>query len=128
LPHYRNAAKHGEYGLCYDVDERTGEFTYLLGVAFDDNADDSKIESDMRKVEISSGLYAVFTTPKAPSEQYPQAIADTWEEILTRWLPEARYEYDEARLDFEAYDERDHAELHDNMVQMDIYVPIQPRE
>ena len=31
--------KHGEYGLCCEVDEQTGEFMYLLGVAFDDKAD-----------------------------------------------------------------------------------------
>jgi len=121
-------AIHGEYGLCYDVDEKTGAFMYLLGVAFDDNADDAKIEPDMRKVEIPGGLYAVFTTPKVPSEQYPQSIADTWEQILTQWLPQSQYEYDDLRLDFEAYDERDHAWLHDNMVQMDICVPIRERE
>lgn len=121
-------AVHGEYGLCFDVDETTGEFTYMLGVTFDKNADNSKIESDMRKVEIPGGLYAVFTTPKMPSEQYPKAIADTWVEILTRWLPESKYEYDETRLDFEAYDERDHAWLHNNMVQMDICVPIRERK
>ena len=120
-------AKHGEFGLCFDVDEKTGEFTYLLGVEFDSGADEGKIEPDMRKVEMPGGLYAVFTTPKAPDEQYLQSIADTWAEILTRWLPESPYEYDDERLDFEAYDERDHAELHDNMVQMDICVPIRKR-
>jgi AraC family transcriptional regulator len=120
-------AKHGEYGLCYDVNEKTGEFMYLLGVAFDDNADDTKIESDMRKVEVPGGLHAIFTTPKVPDEQYPQAIADTWEKILTQWLPESQYEYDDARLGFEAYDERDHAWLYENMVQMDIYVPVRER-
>ncbi len=120
-------AVHGEFGLCFDVDDATGEFTYLLGVRFDKDADSSKIEPDMRKVEMQGGLYAVFTTPKLPSEEYPKAIADTWVEILTRWLPESKYEYDETRLDFEAYDERDHAWLHNNMVQMDICVPIRER-
>jgi AraC family transcriptional regulator len=117
-------AEHGEYALCFDVDEADGAFTYLLGVAFGEGADEANIGPDMRKVEIPGGLYAVFTTPKAPSEQYPQSIADTWAEILTRWLPASPYEYDDARPDFEAYDERDHAWLHDNMVQMDIYVPV----
>lgn len=121
-------AVHGEYGLCFNVDEATGEFTYMLGVTFDKNADNSKIELDMRKVEILGGLYAVFTTPKVPNEQYPKAIADTWVEILTCWLPESKYEYDETRLDFEAYDESDHAWLHNNMVQMDICVPIRERK
>jgi AraC family transcriptional regulator len=120
-------AVHGEYGLCFDVDEATGEFTYMLGVTFDNGADSAKIEPDMRKVELPGGLYAVFTTPKVPDAHYPKAIADTWIEILTGWLPQSKYEYDETRLDFEAYDERDHAWLHDNMVQMDICVPIRDR-
>ena len=117
-------AKHGEYALCFDVDEKTGEFMYLLGVSFDKNADIAKIEPDMRKVEMPGGLYAVFTTPKVPDEQYTQSIADTWEKILTGWLPESQYEYDEIRLDFEAYDDRDHG----NIVQMDICVPIRERK
>ena len=117
-------AKHGEYAFCFDVDEKTGEFMYLMGVSFDSNADLTKIESDMRKVDMPGGLYAVFTTPKASDEQYPQSIADTWEGILTNWLPGSQYEYDDARLDFEAYDERDHGDI----VQMDICIPIRQRE
>ena len=74
----------------------------------------------MRKVEMPGGLYAVFTTPKVSDEQYPQSIAETWGEILTGWLPGSQYEYDDTRLDFEAYDERDHGDI----VQMDICVPI----
>lgn len=113
-------AKHGEFGLCFDVDESTGEFTYMLGVTFDPNADEGHIEEDMRKLEIPGGLYAVFTTPKVPDEQYAQSIADTWAKALTCWLSESPYKYDEARLGFEAYDERDHGD----MVQMDICIPI----
>ena len=119
---------HGEYALGFDIDEKNGEFTYMLGVAFDSHADEKKIEQDMQKVDIIGGLYAVFTTPKVSGDQYPQSIADTWREILTQWLPEAEYEYDSERLDFEAYDERDHEELNGNMVQMDICIPIKGRK
>lgn len=120
-------AKHGEYGICFDVDENTGEFMYMLGVAFDSTADDKKIEADMRKVEIPGGAYAVFTTPKQSAEQYPQMIANTWTEIITQWLPNSEYEYDESRLDFEAYDERDHSDENGGTVQMDIYVPVKTK-
>jgi AraC family transcriptional regulator len=109
------------------VDEATGEFAYMLGVALDSGADRAKIEPDMRTVEMPGGLYAVFTTPKVPNEQYPKSIAETWAEILAHWLPHSQYEYDEARMDFEAYDERGHAWLHGNMVRMDICVPIRER-
>lgn len=120
-------AKHGEYGICFDVDETTGEFTYMLGVAFDKTADAGKIEADMKKIDVSGGNYAVFTTPKLPAGQYPQMIADTWAEILTKWFPNSEYEYDETRLDFEAYDERDHSDETGGTVQMDIYVPVKAK-
>lgn len=117
-------AVHGEYALCFDMDEAAGESGYILGVAFDNGADRAKLEADMQTVEIPGGLYAVFTTPKASAEQYPKIIADTWEQILTVWLPGSRYEYDESRYGYEAYDERDHGDI----VQMDICVPVRGRE
>ena len=43
--------------------------------------------------------------------------------ILTGWLPQSQYEYDETRLVLEAYDECDHS----IMVQVDIFVPILKR-
>ena len=116
--------KHGEYALCFDMDIAAGEFTYLLGVSFDDGADAAKIEPDMRKIEMPGGLYAVFTTPEAAKAEYAKSIAKTWAEILTRWLPQSAYEYDDARPDYEAYDERDHGKV----VQMDIYIPIRERK
>ena len=117
-------ARHGEYGICFNIDENKNEFYYMLGVEFDKTADDKKIEADMKKIDISGGIYAVFTTPTAPAGQYPKAIADTWTEILTKWLPDSKYKYDETRLDFEAYDERDHSDENGGTVQMDIYVPV----
>jgi AraC family transcriptional regulator len=72
--------------------------------------------------------YAVFTTPLVESRLYPQSIRDCWAGILADWLPRSGYEFDEERFDFEYYDERDHAWERDNMVQMDIYIPIQPRK
>ena len=120
--------RHGEYGICFNVDEAAGEFMYMLGVEFDKYADADKIEADMKKINVSGGSYAVFTTPKLPAEQYPQMIAETWAEILTKWFPNPAYEYDESRLDFEAYDERDHSDETGGTVQMDIYVPIRERQ
>ena len=78
----------------------------------------------MRTVEIPGGLYAVFTTPEVPDEQYPNSIANAWKEILTNWLPNSLYEYDDTRLDYEAYDERDHGDI----VQMDVCVPLRKRK
>lgn len=124
LHHTFTLSEHCEYSICHSVDESTGEFSWLLGVGVDNKEDQDKIEPDMFQMEMPGGLYAVFTTPKVPEEEYPQSIADTWKEILTGWLPGAGYEYDESRLDFERYDERDHAWLHEGTCQMEIAVPV----
>jgi AraC family transcriptional regulator len=115
-------SKHCECAVCYDVDIGTGEFTYLLGVGVD-NEDLAKIEPDMQKLELQGGLYAVFTTPLVPDAQYTQSIRDTWSDILLNWLPGSEYEFDEERLDFEYYDQRDHG----SMAQMDIFIPVRKR-
>ena len=120
-------SKHCEYGICFDVDLETGGFTYLLGVGVDNAGDLNKIEPDMRRIDLPGGEYAVFTTPMVPSEQYADSIRETWKEILLRWLPDCGYEFDDARMDFEYYDQRDHAWEHDNMVQMDICIPVKKK-
>lgn len=120
-------SKHCEYSVCFDTNLATGEFTYLLGVGVDNDEDMLKIKNDMFKKEMPGGLYAVFTTPQVQSEKYTEAIHDLWKTILTDWLPNSQYEYDEERCDFEYYDERDHAWEHNNKVQMDICIPIRNR-
>jgi AraC family transcriptional regulator len=56
-------SKHCEISMCYDVDENTGEFTYMLGRGIDNPEDLVNIESDMTRVDIIGGLYAIFSTP-----------------------------------------------------------------
>jgi AraC family transcriptional regulator len=124
LHHTFTKSKHCECSICYDFDMDTGEFTYLLGVGIDNQEDMGKIEADMTKIDLPGGLYAIFTTPLTDSENYTKSINDTWSYILTEWLPNSEYVMDESRYDFEYYDERDHAWLHNNKVQMDINIPI----
>ncbi len=122
--------KHCEISMCYDVDPISGEFTYFLGRGVFHPDDMQNILPDMVSVEIN-GLYAIFSTPPVPFEQhdrYAQVIQDTWNDILTKWLPNAEFEYDETRKDFEYYDYRDHGHYFDNKRQMDICIPIRQRE
>lgn len=121
-------SRHNEYGVCFDADVETGEFTYLLGVGVDNNEDLKKIEGDMYKKEMPGGFYAVFTTPLVKEENYTQSVQETWHSILNEWLPNSNYEFDEERYDFEYYDERDHAWEHNGMAQMDICIPICKRK
>lgn len=77
------------------------------------------------------GLYAVFSTPPVPFEQHDrcaQVIQETWNEILTQWLPHSEFEYDETRRDYEYYDYRDHGWYFENKRQMDICIPVRQRE
>ena len=84
----------------------------------------------MVQVEIK-GLYAVFSTPPVPFEQHDrcaQVIQETWNEVLTQWLPYSEFEYDETRRDYEYYDYRDHGWYFENKRQMDICIPVRQRE
>lgn len=123
-----SGSKHCEYGVCYDTDIKTSEFTYLLGVGVDNDQDLSKITNDMKLMKMPGGLYAIFTTPLVDDSEYTTSIHETWKEILVNWLPNSKYEFDEKRYDFEFYDERDHAWENNNKVQMDIYIPICQRK
>jgi hypothetical protein len=84
-------------------------------------------------VRVAGSLYNAFSAGGVEADKRlgfffaDKSIADTWAEILAHWLPNSQYEYDEARVEFEAYDERDHAWPHDNTPQTDICVPIRER-
>ncbi len=119
---------HCEYSICFDADLNTGEFTYMLGVGVDNAGDLDRIESDMYRIDIPGGLYAVFTTPLVENEQYKNSIRETWQTILNDWLPVSEYEFDEGRYDFEYYDKRDHSWENGGKVQMDICIPVRKRK
>ena len=124
LHHTYTKSHHCEVAVCLDIDEKQDCFTYMLGVGVDeaDFAVPPRPGTYLHKMQ--GGLYAVFTTPLVDEAQYVQSIHDTWEQILTHWLPESKYEYDGARVDYEYYDERDHG----TTAQMDICIPIRERE
>jgi len=77
-----NKSRHCEYAVCFDVDQSTSQFTYLLGVGVDNPEDLSKFELDMYKMKMPGGLYAKFTTPLVESSEYPKTVRDTWKNHL----------------------------------------------
>ena len=121
-------SKHCEISMCYDVDEATGDFTYLLGRGIDNPADLDSIQPDMTRVDIAGGLYAIFSTPLADDEGFVQSAQDTWDEIFTSWLPQSEFEFDKTRQEFEYHDHRDHGWYFGGKVQIDICIPIRQRE
>ena len=120
-------SKHFEISMCYDIDENTGEFTYILGRGIDNPDDLASIQSDMTKVDIAGGLYAIFSTPPA-EESFIQVAQDTWNDIFLNWLPQSEFEYDDTRRDFSYHDERDHGRYFGGKLQIDICIPIRQRE
>ncbi len=120
-------SKHCEISMCYDVDENTGAFTYLLGRGIDNPADLQNILPDMTRVDITGGLYAIFSTPPAESS-YIQAAQDTWNEAFLHWLPQSEFEFDETRHEFEYHDHRDHGWYFGGKLQIDICIPIRQKE
>jgi len=121
-------SKHCEVEMCYDVDENNGEFLYFVGRGITHPDDLKNILPDMVTYEIK-GLYAIFSTPLVREQKdFEQAIRETWDYILTKWLPNSEFEYDETRKDYEYHDYRAHRWFFDGQRQSDICIPIRMRE
>jgi len=113
--------------MCYDVDEITDEFSYMTGRGIDNPEDLLNIDPDMTRIDITGGLYAIFSTPPSlPS--YVHAACETWNEVLTNWLPQSEFEYDETRYDFEYHDKRGRGDYFGGKRQIDICIPIRQKE
>ncbi|WP_332888827.1 AraC family transcriptional regulator [Paenibacillus selenitireducens] len=121
--------KHGEVGICVPESKDSDSLVYLLGVIVENF---NKVTPDMITLEVPEATYAVFTTPpvdvtvggrngKENTEDFPNAVRQTWKYIFQEWFEKSDYEYDETKLDFEYYDERCH--FRPDTV-MDIYVPV----
>jgi len=121
-------SKHFEICMCYDINEDTGEFSYMCGRGID-NADDlQNIQPDMTRIDIPGGLYAIFSTPPVDGALWLQTYQDTWNEIFLHWLPQSEFEYDDTRRDFSYHDYREHGWYFGGKEQVDLCIPIRQRE
>ncbi len=68
----------------------------------------------------------VFTTPSVEEQDFVNSIQGTWKYILEEWFPNSGYEIDDAKYDFEFYDEHCHAFEYEK-IYMEIYVPIKTK-
>ena len=117
-------SKHLEICMCYDIDENTGEFSYICGRGIDNPDDLLNIEPDMTQIDIAGGLYAIFPTPPVEDGLWLEAYQDTWNEIFLNWLPQSEFEYDDTRRDFSYHDYREHGCYFGGKVQIDLCIPI----
>ena len=128
LNHTYTKSRHCEVILCLDVDEEHDVFTYMMGVGVDEADYNVPQRPGTYRHQMQGGLYAVFTTPWAGDDTLLQTLKETWEQILSHWLPESQYEYDDTRLDYEYHDERAHPWLHDGKSCTDICIPIRMKK
>ncbi|MGE8035422.1 AraC family transcriptional regulator [Lysinibacillus sp. NPDC093692] len=124
-----NPPKHGEVGICVSSSDESN-VKYLFGVIVDDY---SNITSDMMTIDVPKAEYAVFTTPPVDNvataatynaDPLSEVVKATWKYIFEEWFQDSEYVFDEAKVDFEFYDERCHGL--ENAV-MEIYVPIKKK-
>ena len=116
----QNPVKHGEYGLCVQLNYETDEFIYFFGI---ETSDFNTVSDEMTTLTVPEATYAVFTTPKVTDEHFVETIKKTWKYILEEWFPKSGYEIDETKYDFEFYDERCHPWDHSTFC-MEIHIPI----
>ncbi|WP_158056906.1 GyrI-like domain-containing protein [Halorussus halophilus] len=70
------------FGLCFDFDHESGAFSYVAGVETESEA---IAPSEMERVDVPGGEYAVFTTTL-------DTVGETTDEIYREWLPSSGYE------------------------------------
>jgi AraC family transcriptional regulator len=98
------------YGVMYDYDEATGEFTYVAALPVNEAAD---LPKGMVSVEIPDARYAVFEcTLPTLGETYAQ---------IHEWLPQSGYEH-AATPEYEYYGPAFNPE--DPGSTMSIYIPL----
>ena len=110
--------EHGEYYISFPVAKETFRLVAAVKIA-----DPEEVESSLYVDYIEGGLYAVFSLPPVfgNSDAFASSVTRAWHYIYEEWLPASDYVIDQARLDYEFYDERCHG---DGPYSMDIYIPI----
>ena len=109
---------HAEYGACFAENPENGEFSYVIGVEVEENAN---IPEAFHTCDLPPATYAVFSTPPCDNHVFSQNIQGTWQYIMNDWFPTSGYEYAPGCGDFEYYGEK---AMGDKDVVCDIYVPV----
>lgn len=100
------------YGICANMDEKTGEFDYVAGFEVEAVAD---VPEGMVSMEIPEATYALFTTTLP-------AIHETFHNAYHTWLPQSGYRPTggpELELYGEEFDPQDPTST------FEVYIPIE---
>ena len=93
-------ARMGVMGMCVnDFDEKTNQFTYLIGIERPAEAAARKaLPRGCVDVTVPAGTWAVFSS-RGP---LPGAIQEVWKRVFTEWFPASGYEHADSP-DLEVY-------------------------
>lgn len=117
--HDESFIKHpAEYGVAVFKDYEVANFVYVIGLEI--KLKSKNIPAEYFIFSIPESMYAVFSTTMTA-----MTIDDTWQYILTEWLPNSGYEFDTNGVPFEFFD--GHSSSIGDQV-CDIYVPIVNRQ
>ena len=110
--------RHGEYYISFPVSDNL--YRLVSGVRIDDV---ENVDHSLYLDYVPGGLYAVFSPDPTDGgrEEFAKNIKSAWNYIYESWLPSSGYAIDQARLDYEFYDERCH---NDGPFTMDICIPL----
>ena len=108
---------HSEYGICYNHNQETGEFSYIIGLEV---RDEQEVPESFETLVVESATYAVFSTPPSSGAEFVKNIQGTWVFIMEEWFPTSGYEYAPNGVDFEYYRE----EMTEKGNVCDIYIPV----
>ncbi|BCL74776.1 hypothetical protein JHS3_05120 [Jeongeupia sp. HS-3] len=117
----RIGAPYPFYGVVYDFDPDTTDFSYLIGVPVTAG---SVAPAGFVALQLAPARYAVLTTePTASEADFIGAIQQGWPAIMA-WLNASEYTHS-GTSEFEYYDERGEPGRSDRT--MEIWLPIQPK-
>jgi len=113
-----------EIGMWFHPEEKDGDLSYFFGPVVD-NFD--FVPQGMVTVEVPSADYAVFTTDPADLAHDKKAFADTiqktWKYIFEEWFEKSDYIFDQEKVAFEFYTDKNGGMDSDHAV-ADIYIPV----
>ena len=84
----------GLIGLCAEMDPKSDEFTYVVGV----EGSGAKMPAGTRALTVPAATYVVFESIGA----MPHAIQSVWKQAFSQWFPSSGYEH-AGSADFEVY-------------------------
>lgn len=108
---------HAEYGLCFNHNQESDEFSYMIALELADGAEAGNGFDTYTTAPVE---YAVFATSPSAHADFTANIQGVWRYIWEEWFPTSGYEYDPKGVDFEHYI----SEMNATEMVCEVYIPV----